>query len=635
MNSIRATTFGTVVAALISSSPCGLGAVPGPPADLSTYLFDAPDVPAAVLAEPWLANQTEWAGLAEDDTAHRFRGNPVFVNDKIVAVLAQDSPIVELYSRQTQGAKLCARLQPICEGRPVLQRTSLAIKENSRTSVSLEVGFVSSNNEPRRITYELDAGQPCLKTTASPGVEKLRVQAPCRFAILPDFFGDDIVVDASTIPVSQAELPSENFLLNLMHGGEAVLMTVSEARDNDIAVSLSATAPREILSSDISYGKKPHVWVALLAQKGVWHQRTIQPAEAGKIIRLDWQMPFPALWRVDWSKTDQLTESWEMLLQEPGGKYVMQNWFGQKESAGQSFGQEFGPRDWNKPNRQRWNPVLGAFQFPCWVDQNRQGCLQPLEPPRNRKGEWPAFAGPAIVYPFDRLSAAPFQTPLEELTMIDLVRMTLGVGPCQFILDLEGQKRNSRGVATCYARDVINAIYKEGSQLRQGPAIEEHLKECVAFITNVRERIDQYVQFGHEMTRFLEEQKRRQPRQAGFADECLALTLKLDQLFERNRERIKTPAFAQQNADLFRTNLLHYAEKDASPKCEAQMAVFTSIGGAQDDLVASCRMIVKVLRQRAGMALAVNPELKNIATQIRERTQMMLRNPTAYEAPRH
>ena len=35
--------------------------------------------------------------------------------------------------------------------------------------------------------------------------------------------------------------------------------------------------------------------------------------------------------------------------------------------------------------------------------------------------------------------------------------------------------RNSRGVATCYARDVINAIYKEGSQLRQGSVIEEHL----------------------------------------------------------------------------------------------------------------------------------------------------------------
>ena len=94
--------------------------------------------------------------------------------------------------------------------------------------------------------------------------------------------------------------------------------------------------------------------------------------------------------------------------------------------------------------------MLGAFQFPCWIDNDRQGYLQPLEAPRNKKSdEWPAFVGPAIIYPLDRLQAAPFQTPLEKLTVVDLVRMTLGVGPCQFILDLEGQKRNSRGVATC------------------------------------------------------------------------------------------------------------------------------------------------------------------------------------------
>ena len=225
---------------------------------------------------------------------------------------------------------------------------------------------------------------------------------------------------------------------------------------------------QEIVASDIFFGAKPRIWVTVLAGEGIWHQRTIAAADAGKVIRLDWQMPFAALWRVDWNKTDKLTESWEMLLQDPSGKYVMQNWLGQKESEGQNFGAEFGARDWNKPNRQRWNPVLGSFKFPCWVDNDQSAYLQPLEQSKNRKIKTPTFAGPAIIYPIDRVQAAPFATPLEKLTVVDLVRMTLGVGPCQYILDLEGQKRNSRGVATCYARDVINAIYKEGSQLQKG-----------------------------------------------------------------------------------------------------------------------------------------------------------------------
>jgi hypothetical protein len=635
MNNNRLRAIGWLSATLVIGLFISLCAAPAPPTDPATFLLDAPP-PSTSPTDVWLANPSGWLKLEEDDTKHRFAGRAVLMNDKIVAVLANDSPLLELYSRQPQGSKLRARLQPVCSGRVDWKPISLTIKQNSRSAVSVEVEYASATHESRRLTYELNAGQPFVKTTAGPGIDKLRVHAPCRFAVLPDFFGDDIVVDASQIPVSSAELPSENFLLHMLPGGEAILMTVSEARDNDVAVSVSSGATREIVHSDVTYGSKPHVWVALLAQPGIWHQHAIESSDAGKVVPLQWQMPFPALWRVDWSKSDKLNESWEMLLQEPGGKYVMQNWFGQRESEGQSFGQEFGARDWNKPDRQRWNPVLAAFKFPCWIDRQVQGFLQPLEPPRNKKElESPFFAGPTIVYPFDRLSLAPFQTPLDQFTMVDLVRMTLGVGPCQFILDLEGQKRNSRGVATCYARDVINAIFKEGSQLQQGPLIEEHLVACVSFIRNVRDRIDQYVQFGQEMTAFLETQKLSHPRQAEFLDECLTLTQKLDQAFARNRDKIQSPAFAQQNADRFRTNLLHYAEKDAFAKCETQMAVFTSIGGAQDDLVAACRMMVKILRQRAGIALALNPELKDVATQIRERTQTMLRHPTAYEAPRH
>jgi hypothetical protein len=280
--------------------------------------------------------------------------------------------------------------------------------------------------------------------------------------------------------------------------------------------------------------------------------------------------------------------------------------------------------------------VLGRFSFPCWIDNDGRGYLQPLRERRyENRGKVYNFDGPAIIYPIDRVKVPPFGTPIEKLTVVDLVRMTLGVGPCEYILDLEGQKRNARGVATCYARDVINAIYQEGSQLDNGPVIVEHLALAVAFITNVRERIDQYVEFGRQMTAYLEQQKRLHPEHAAFLDELLLLTKRLDQFFEKNRERIRTPAYAEQTAQRFCRELLEYTEKDAYEMCDAMMRIFTSIGGAQDGLVAECRMIVKMLRQRSGIAMAASPELKDIATEIRTRTQAILRNPTPYEAPRH
>jgi hypothetical protein len=583
-----------------------------------------------------LSEKGGWSELEEEDTTHRFEGCAVLANDKIVLVLSRDTPDADVYSRQTRGLNRCARLQPIGDGRADWKRTSLVIRENTRSSVSLEVGFRPPGGEPRSIVYTMNVGEPFVKATAGPGVEKLRVHAPCRFAVMPDFFGDDIVVDASTMSVARAELPSEHFLLHMMHGGEAIVMTVSESRDHDVQVALSDTAPREILSTDVSFGRKPHAWIAILAEEGIWHEQAVRLADAGRVIELDWRMPFAALWRVDWSTVDRLTDSWEMLLQNAQGKYVMQGWFGQEPSRGQRFGDEFGGRDWNKPGRRRWNPVLGQFAFPCWIDNDRRGYLQPLEKRRyTGRGEVYNFRGPALIYPIDRVNAAPFTTPIEKLTVVDLVRMTLGVGPCEYILDLEGQKRNSRGVATCYARDVINAIYKEGTQLENGPVIEEHLAAAVAFIRNVRERIDEYVRFGREMSAYLEQEKRLHPQHAAFLDELLLVTRRLGQFFEEKRDRIHTPAYAEQTAERFREHLLTYTGKGAYEKCDAQMRVFTSIGGAQDGLVASCRMVAKILRQRAGIAMAENPELKDIATEIRARTQAILRNPTAYEAPRH
>ena len=60
-----------------------------------------------------------------------------------------------------------------------------------------------------------------------------------------------------------------------------------------------------------------------------------------------------------------------------------------------------------------------------------------------------------------------------------------------------------------------------------------------------------------------------------------------------------------------------------------------TVGGNQDELVGECRMAVKMLRQRAGLAMAVDPRTAPVAREIRRRTHEVMRNPATYEAPRH
>src|SRR5262249_3892377 len=158
----------------------------------------------------------------------------------------------------------------------------------------------------------------------------------------------------------------------------------------DVKVTLSGESDRRVITgSEIGFeGKK--IWVALLEAPKIWHGRELKPTDAGKIIPLDWKMPFLAQWRVDFTRSNDLTDSWQMLLPETNGGYVKPCWLGRGEER-------------LDRNRSRWNTVLGEYPYPCWSDPDRRGYLQPL------KGKVLQLQGPVVVYPINRVK----QTPLD------------------------------------------------------------------------------------------------------------------------------------------------------------------------------------------------------------------------------
>ena len=172
-------------------------------------------------------------------------------------------------------------------------------------------------------------------------------------------------------------------------------------------------------------------WLAdglrVLGGRDVWHQRDVRGDQAGQILPLDWSAPFPAQWRVDWRLTDRLAASWEMVAEQSNGEFIKHGWFGNPETV--------------PATRLRWTTVYGRFEYPCWVDREGRGFLQPLK-------RTVRFDGPAVIYPINRART----TPLDQFTVVDVVRATLGVGPCEYILDVEGQGATRKGRATCATR---------------------------------------------------------------------------------------------------------------------------------------------------------------------------------------
>src|SRR5262249_27199820 len=327
-------------------------------------------------------------------------------------------------------------------GEPAARLERVAVVENTRAGAGLEAMYRTAGGARIAGQFRIKRGDVSVQAVPGTGAGQLRVECPGRFGGLPDFFADDITIDATRLPSDAIELPSEDFFLHLTGEGDAMAMCVFENRQQDIKVTLSGEDGRRMITgSEIGFEGKP-IWTALMEAPKIWHMTELKPADSGKVIPLDWKMPFPAQWRVDFTRSNELTDSWEMLLQEQtGGPYIKPSWLGSGE---EQIGR----------NRNRWNTVLGEYPYPCWSDPDRRGYLQPLERP------WLQFQGPVVLYPINRVS----QTPLDAYTVVDVMRNTLGVGPCQHILDVEGQKSEYKGQATCDVRDTLMPIYQKHEQ---------------------------------------------------------------------------------------------------------------------------------------------------------------------------
>jgi hypothetical protein len=294
----------------------------------------------------------------------------------------------------------------------------------------------------------------------------------------------------------------------------------------------------------------------------------------------------------------------------------------------------------------RWTTVLGRVTYPCWTDRNRKGFLQPLE---HKKLQ---FDGPVLLYPLNRLA----DTPVEWYTPVDIVRNTLGVGPCQYILDVEGQKQEHVGRATCHVRTLLNETYGAGQQKAKRADIEHYLGDALDFVTHIRNRILAYVDFGHELRKFLAAEAAAHPEVKEAAESLEAVAKEIDirvearlesirknpklaplaaELAERKEEPTPPLLAAQLNRDFSKT-LLDYEGADWKERMKKEYTdPLTAIGGEQDEMVGECRWVVKALRQKAGLLMAQDPKAAPLAAEVRARTQKMLRGGAAYEGARH
>jgi hypothetical protein len=566
--------------------------------------------PAPLSAEA-LGRREGWVPVARDAAPPAaFRGDAVVGNGRIAAVLRREAPGVEVYSTEAEGAVLRGVLR--LSGASRLERVSLV--EHARGAACLEAAWKTAQGAELTARFRLKRGDPSVEVEPRAGAVRVRVECPSRYVVLPDFFADDILIDATRLPLASTELPSENFLIHPLGKGEALGLVVFENREQDVRVDLAGEGEARVVSgAEIDFGKGRKVWLSILTAPGLWHVADVREADAKKVAPLDWKAPFAAQWRVDFTRTNGLSDSWEMLVQkQKGGEFYRQEWF----------------EDWQRKmgsDRKRWTTVLGSFPYPCWIDSEGKGWLQPLDHPKL------TFRGPALIYPINRVK----ETPPEAFTVVDAVRNTLGLGPCEYILDLEGQKEKYQGLNTCSVRDRFNEIFPAGRQKEKRAEMEKMMDDTLLFVRTIRKRIDEYLEFSRTLKAWLAAQKAARPEAAGFLAEMEALLSEVETREAARREKMKTPDYVAKLNDEFRKDGLGLEGPEGTARAKEYGRALTEVGDNQDELVGEFRWIVKTIRQQAGLSMASDPRLGPVAEELRAMTQKMLRNPNALERARH
>jgi len=184
-----------------------------------------------------LAKRDAWQAVAPEAWAkHTFKGDALVENDKLQVLFGVGCPGPTVYSRSGVGVEpkrmvlipLSAKREP-CE-----TIASVKLLEKAGEEATVEVLSQSKGGKRERITVSLGSAHNFVKVSPVENAPALRVRARTRFAVIPDFFGDDMVFDSRRSPGDRLFVPAENLLLSLAGDGRTILMAAWPAGDQEV-----------------------------------------------------------------------------------------------------------------------------------------------------------------------------------------------------------------------------------------------------------------------------------------------------------------------------------------------------------------------------------------------------------------
>jgi len=569
----------------------------------------APTAPRLVIADTGRAHaeaidpeelqrREGWRAFVDRDA--EFAGDAWLGNQYIGIAFRRGAPSAEFHVRMAGDAwKRLAELTPVgIGGKRAHAIRSFKVVENYPDEIAFDVGFEGGDGKTMTVRHRLERDRRYMETEAREGTGRVIAASASKFAVVPDSFGGDIVVNAEKTREARLRVPSERMLLQLGENGDAMLMFAWLSADQRVAMELGGEGgSRAIRATEIEYrrDKRASVWIAALAAPAIWYQKPIRELTDIQGNRLAWKMPFEAGWRVDFRRhQDGLVDSWEPTFRQKDG-----NWEHCRENG----------------SRTMWTSCRGDVAYPAFI---QDGCMHLANARFEGAMQQTFFRGDgdlsfdaedvALIYPWGSKSGTPHDFPLIK----DVLRQVLEKTPeFQYHSQLEPvDMPRHRYPATCAVTAQYEKAFEGGEEARERRRILAELRRMDYFVLTKRERIEEYMAWMRRQRDWLSGQKAARPGLGPLVDRMGVFMARIDDTYSKGRgANMKTPPDCLDLADKVETLMdapTEAAGSDPSDKYSIAKDLgkqTRAIGGAQDSVLGCLRQIVKELRQTAGVAM--------------------------------
>jgi hypothetical protein len=567
------------------------------------------DTEASALSGEAVSSRAGWKEVSPGETGGSFTGAACVSNGSLALVLRRESRAPQCFYRV--GARMIEGPTLVAAGTGGEMSRMIAafqVVENGPAGVAVEVDTTVGPSEKITARYLIRRRQAVVEIQPGNRTESVRIEAPGKYAVLPDIFGGDLVVGATDAP--ELRFPSERLLLQLLDGGDAIVACAWPSPGQRVRLFCR---DRAFVASEVacSGARGERVAVAVLAAPAIWREEGMAELDPVKDRKLDWLVPFPAQWRADFPRTDGLVDSWKCVIRKTKGSF-----------------ERFGVTSNLNAARTVWTTARGDYAYPACIDGD--ACLLR----KSRFEEAPDIryddSRAALVYPYRALDGGPAGVA----GVVDVWRdalADLSAAPPDDELQIRSVPRD-KWPATCDVTANYEEVFDSGEEKARRAYLLERLDAMEHFVVGIRSRMNEYLDWGRSARAFCAKTKAEQPQLAATVDELDAYLARFDQVYRERKLDERNPA-AVQALSAKVVALIDSVDGGKGDRAKAIGRETRTVGGNQDDSIGDFHRLTQELRQRAGLCMvgAKDDATFEFARALRQRTMEMLQSAFVHE----